>query len=76
MEHVSAHQSGLRWLLSKDKMQLPVDVRLRDERLPAWQRTPHFDVLHGRVADTLRDEVAKVLPEFLRRLQTATELPV
>ena len=76
VEHVSAHQSGLRWLLSKDKMQLPVDVRLRDERLPAWQRTPHFDVLHGRVADTLRDEVAKVLPEFLRRLQTATELPV
>lgn len=76
VERVSAHQSGLRWLLSRDKMQLPIDVRLRDERLPAWQRTAHFDVMHGRVADGLRDQVAKVLPEFLQRLQSAHELPV
>jgi MoaA/NifB/PqqE/SkfB family radical SAM enzyme len=76
VERVSGHQSGLRWLLTRDKMQLPVDVRLRDERLPAWQRTAHFDVMHGRVADSLRDEVAKVLPEFLQRLQAATDLPV
>lgn len=76
VERVTAHQVGVRWLLTRDSLQLPVDVRLRDDRLPAWQRTTTLDVMHGRVADSLRDEVAKVLPEFLRRLQSAQDLPV
>lgn len=76
VERVSSHQSGLRWLLTRDGTQLPIDVRLRDDRLPAWQRTTTLDVTHGRVADTLRDEVAKVLPLFMARLQPAQDLPV
>ncbi len=76
VESVAGHQAGLRWLLAREGVQLPVDVRLRDERLPAWQRTAHLDVMHGRVADGLRAEVAKVLPVFLQRLQPAQDLPV
>jgi cyclic pyranopterin phosphate synthase len=76
VERISAHQAGLRWLLTRDNAQLPVDVRLRDDRLPAWQRTAHVDVMHGRASDDLRAEIAKVMPEFLRRIEAATDLPV
>ena len=73
--NVAKHQAGLRFLLTQHNQQLPVDVRLRDDRLPAWRRTAYLDVTHGHVPDAVRIEAALVLPAFLARIETAQTLP-
>ena len=72
---ITRHQAGLRWLLVGDGAQLTVDVRRRDDRLPAWRRTAALDISHGPVAATTTADWAAVLPVFLERLATATALP-
>ncbi len=74
--NVARHQAALRWHLSRGQAQFHVEVRVRDDRLPAWRRTDHVDVSHGPIPEAVRQEAAQALPTFLLRISLATTLPL
>lgn len=76
VQAVVRQQGGLRWLLVDGQRLLPVDVRERNDDLPAWQRTQTLDVSHGRVPELWRQEVHAALETVLERLTNVGSLPL